>query len=983
MVMVIYQYYLDSKYISKLKKIIHDVNLEEVLSEVVEEANGLIDLVRLADILLLEPYFLIRKLKLVGLPLIESVLKDQRKNLVNEEYLAGGFLRSELKNNKWFYRFHFKDIFVDGAHKRLKIKDDKVKEYLEKKIIDIQQYEMYCLRLEEYFQDFENLSQMIDREIYLDILKIRREIFKELFDYEEEYIKQQWEKMEYNFSDSLFDEMNKEKWSLILENVLYSDLMIDQSKENRKFVIDDRDIFYENIVQIPGKIAFFPGKREELFLDLKMTQGILSSWEKIANKRGIDFAEYKIYIIVPEERIDGESNYADLINLLKFPAFKRLRRYDQEGQLEIISYPGTIYEFDLKKISESLKRIFEEVLNYQAFVVLKGEDYIAPFENVHFGKYHLALAQNIQTQRYSNLYQVERENEIPGYFAYIPSGVRVGFQTQGIERVRQTLYHFWKTYRKIKEDHVSGKSFKPWSEIKNELEEKKITLTESFYPELLLNPYSKTFDAYLKKKNHEWVEQFISTHRRAKSSKNVTFQEIHKAREKMLEQITLDRLKTFPNGKFIQDFFSFEKKAFKEFEVGKESNGVLVRGVSFGSGVKIKTVFADSFNKSSIFPRNYSDILKKHRPIFVFNLLYFFTNRLKADYNIARSHRLDEKIQLSNFYVGYRGFRDQTGTWHEKFPLYNKGFVGMTKKGEILFGKRELKGGKIFLNDLLISWKKEDVNPIVPDSDKDVYLYTPLYRNEQIRELENKEIETGNEWCDFEHRVGCNRYNLVIVDHQLICIKKGDVLLSCIGIVVSLNKTMFEKMSKHLNLFKGNDDYYYLNDQLEIKIDLDPPENLKEQWNDLEWIAGGGTLLIENGNNMVYNRKMQIENFKEEGWFHPLSKKTQETQVQDWVRGPRMVIGETFDKQIFIISFAGRTQGSKGCRFDEMVYILEESFGKGNLKWVLNLDGGASAGFGIYDEGEYFEITYFASSDQTSAGMVRPINSTGLIQLNQ
>ena len=132
-------------------------------------------------------------------------------------------------------------------------------------------------------------------------------------------------------------------------------------------------------------------------------------------------------------------------------------------------------------------------------------------------------------------------------------------------------------------------------------------------------------------------------------------------------------------------------------------------------------------------------------------------------------------------------------------------------------------------------------------------------------------------------------------------------------------------------------------------------------------------MLVQNGENLVKDKNEAFKSFLEEGWFHPLSMQTQETQVQEWVRGPRTVIGIDKSNGFFTAVFSGRTKESRGTRFDEVVAILSKEIGE--LKNVMNLDGGASSCLALIYKNELFEISYPCTSDYTSSGMVRPVNS--------
>ncbi|MFW6263863.1 MAG: phosphodiester glycosidase family protein, partial [Thermotogota bacterium] len=109
-----------------------------------------------------------------------------------------------------------------------------------------------------------------------------------------------------------------------------------------------------------------------------------------------------------------------------------------------------------------------------------------------------------------------------------------------------------------------------------------------------------------------------------------------------------------------------------------------------------------------------------------------------------------------------------------------------------------------------------------------------------------------------------------------------------------------------------------------------------------------------------------------------LSMQTQETQVQQWVRGPRSVIGVDHKNRPFIAVFSGRTKESAGGRFDEMNSFLKTTIP--NIKDAINLDGGASACLGMIYKGEFFELSLPCCTAFTTTGMARPVNSFLLIE---
>jgi len=85
------------------------------------------------------------------------------------------------------------------------------------------------------------------------------------------------------------------------------------------------------------------------------------------------------------------------------------------------------------------------------------------------------------------------------------------------------------------------------------------------------------------------------------------------------------------------------------------------------------------------------------------------------------------------------------------------------------------------------------------------------------------------------------------------------------------------------------------------------------------------------------------------------------------------VIGTDTKDGIFLAVFSGRTKDSAGARFDEMVTILQN--GIGEVKDLLNLDGGASSCLGMIYKNEVFELSHPAMTTHTCAGQARPVNS--------
>jgi hypothetical protein len=172
---------------------------------------------------------------------------------------------------------------------------------------------------------------------------------------------------------------------------------------------------------------------------------------------------------------------------------------------------------------------------------------------------------------------------------------------------------------------------------------------------------------------------------------------------------------------------------------------------------------------------------------------------------------------------------------------------------------------------------------------------------------------------------------------------------------------------------------FKLKEDTSYRFELQAPEEYtKEYWESLNWLMGGGTMLVYQGKNLVATRAQQRDAFIAEGWFKKLSTQTQETQLQDWVRGPRMIIGMTKDAEFFMFTFDGRS-ASVGATFAEAIAVIYEKVGKDNIEWAINLDGGSSVGLSVVDRGKPHTVNLPAIGPDNWVGQIRPINTFGML----
>jgi hypothetical protein len=402
----------------------------------------------------------------------------------------------------------------------------------------------------------------------------------------------------------------------------------------------------------------------------------------------------------------------------------------------------------------------------------------------------------------------------------------------------------------------------------------------------------------------------------------------------------------------IEEREALLKEKIKEFGLDykclklRHTDGEKIRfdAVTIGKNKKMTPYLAQDFNKSLINVREFKELNsdKNKRAVFI-NFLYFATQKLVNLYNSQRAS--EEHLKFSNFYID--------SIYNRKldictFPLYNKGYVGI-KDGKFLFGTERLGSGKLTIKDFELEWDKSLIN-----SENIAYkpvLFTPeFFQNDSER---------------FE-KLTRDRINAVIINDRLITVKKGAVKMPSLGVVLSLPKVFEGEVVEKMKLSDAGNAYFKPEQDTEVRINLSQNEGYL-------WKYGGGTLIVRDGENLVHDEKTARAAFYNEGWYNPLSMETQETQVQDWVRGPRSVIGEDFDGNLFMAVFSGRTKESVGARFDEMVNIIQTELC--DVKNLINLDGGASACLGLIYRNEFFELSLPCATNFTCTGMVRPVNS--------
>lgn len=338
----------------------------------------------------------------------------------------------------------------------------------------------------------------------------------------------------------------------------------------------------------------------------------------------------------------------------------------------------------------------------------------------------------------------------------------------------------------------------------------------------------------------------------------------------------------------------------------------------------------------------------------VSNFMFFVTPKTIELYNRFRESREREKIDRDGLHIDYR-FENNEYERCETFPLYNKAAIGKKKNGGIEFFRKSLNSGFVRINGVEIQWHDCDINS---NTEGEVILYTPFY-------IEND----SREYSHYYKIVGKNRVNIICIDDSITCIRKGDVILPSMGVVISLN---FEKWYTLFPYMKCDAEGYYDTNQIHFDLYL-------QNSDEYEWCYGGGMFLIYGGKEFDTEKKLNDE-FVYEGWHTKLSMQTQESEIHKIEKHPRTAIGLTKDQKFFILVCSGRSMRSVGADYFDLIDISKKLFG--NVEYLMNIDGGASSFLAFTTKKEIFELNDIAYSNNSCAGVVRPVNSIMMIDFN-
>jgi len=838
--------------------------------------------------------------------------REKFSSIYNQNYIGGSFLRKELKGHFQFYRYNYAALSVDAAKGNFKMKDLLNDFLFAKKIISKKEYKAFYDYLREYFHSFSELADLSDEEIYGEIQKHRWNIYRGQAFSDLRELRNNNLKKCYNKSQQIND------LDSLLKEIIYSDLEIEKRKMQSP--INKIENLKKEILRSDKELTLIADHYTQLpFLFKLISDNLLNGKKEI---------EIKINLLLKKRTTVAEPDLSDWEYLNSIAKNDQLESLVQDYRFKLLSYNSYSPGIDLSELDLAVKEIFSRAVKGKSLVIGFGESLIFSLNQSNFDYYILAAVRSIRAQRYTNLYR-NGSVKIPFIAAKVLVGETAALNFSGVELIDKTLYHY---------DYLFDKIGRHKDQSINEI-----------CPKIKFNFYSNTFlDSDLpefeinRKNNLSNIE----------SIKQARFKAIIENNNKLIYQSSYYDLK---------DFTKLDKiNNLKEIEEPLIFNSILVKDPA---KIELKPFLAEGTNNGIVSARQLvKKSIQPKNSAFYHNFLYFLTDKLISDYNELRKEYPLEQLNLDNIFLGY--YLHNENNRKESFPLYNKGFMAYSNSGEIVFGNRRLEGGNLEINGYKISWTKEQVNSL--EKNFDFIIYTPMIENESLAE---KVIDFRN----YKYFIGRDRLNLLLIDNKIVVVKEGELVMPSIGVVLSFAGEMKAKIKRILNL-KEIKDQYYQTDEYNLNVKLDPPSEINQkEWKDIVWAYGGGTILVKNGNNLVKNRECQIEAFKNEGWFHPLSKRTQETQLQKWERGPRTVIGTTKDQRFFVATFSGRTRLSCGANFAEVVEVLKKEIK--NLNWVMNLDGGASSCLALIYKKEFFELNYPAVSNCSSAGMARPVNS--------
>ena len=424
--------------------------------------------------------------------------------------------------------------------------------------------------------------------------------------------------------------------------------------------------------------------------------------------------------------------------------------------------------------------------------------------------------------------------------------------------------------------------------------------------------------------------------------------------DRQLDEALMNYLSGFPNAEYVSAYF--DENLTRQpicYDPAHPQPGILVQAVKIRKADGARVINCEKGKTPRQMLQNLPGVA------IVSNFLFFMTPKLGILYNDLRSDRPQEQADAASGHLDYR----KLGS-NETFPLFSKACVAMKEDGQFLFFNYHLGGGSISISDFHIRWGKESVN----NDNAPIRVYTPFCS------APDKAADRNT----YRKAVGAGRVNVVLLRDKVTCIRKGDVLLPSVGIVLSLTEQAAMPL---LQKCKPLTDGYYDINGLTLSVHLDPPEGIdSRQWASVQWAYGGGLTLIRDGVGLCDGDHMEAW-FDAEGWTSPLSRQTQESNLHSLVKHPRTAIGCTKDGALVILVYSGRTWRSTGADYREMIAIARQLYP--DIHFLMNCDGGGSSMLGMVQDGSFLELSFPSTSSGSCAGQVRPVNTVLYIPIQE
>jgi hydroxymethylpyrimidine pyrophosphatase-like HAD family hydrolase/isopentenyldiphosphate isomerase len=915
----------------------------------------------------------------------------------------------ENEQMRWMLK---KDAWVDAHRGRENVEQ-----------INAQQIKDYEADIHSLFDNAEERGKLTSEQLYTEIVKLREKHFPAAMNqYKDDLRKAILERGAETskfLADNHWDTFSKEGILVSLfsdfANNIYESTGFGASwiglnpqkiKDWLKYQskIDDID---ELVARLERPITYIhvAGSVNSLAADLKIFgEALLKKWEKEWKEKGEKEGQNKgqVIFVVKEDRMGSDVTQDDIDVLLKLEEFSYLRDMqkipnENNPRFRVVVSGSKSYGTNFNEASQGFQELLDAVKKDQedrkdqVVLGLEGEQNDFTTDHIEYEHYRLFLSRYIETRRKTGIFWDVNEKESPfPVVMRVPAEIPVSSRWSNVTFASQ----FYRARKEFEKGKTRSKYLDAYQTLREKLRDSESTFIEEVYPQALLLPIEYAGDLKAEfekaKASNPKLTFYRFAQQRRKELLKDKFVEVMGERNVVSEIYSLKGDGTAPQlGEISPEPDKFDKnvlvnggifdpqkwgltaiRAEQELRAYQNADG----GADGRNLLAHERIFRDKERKARI----------------SINGLYFFTPKLFGIYNgyvdedakANNKNREDEKIKDVNFYLD--SYQSPDGS--ETVPLYNKAYFGMSKDGKLVFGHRQMLGGRMdFSIDgemKLILWTAGQVenNPGKKiSSEKKVIVYTPM----SSKEWTNEPNDADN---DYIKPVGQDRYNIVIVNNKIIAIKSGDVLLPPVGIVVSLTRDKFVEVfgSNNLERFKERGNL--------------PKPSFQFEWPGGEekrpkWYLGGGTLLVEedqngNGQNLVKDKEAEKKYFGKEGWFNLLSMQTQETQVQNWVRGPRMILGNTKSGKMFAFSFSGRSATYTGANFAEAIKIIKRELKENNrdeeILNAINLDGGSSVSFNIKGEdGEIYTLSWPATGPDNIEGISRPVSSIVYFEENQ